>query len=302
MEIRQLRYFIAVAEALSFTEAGRQLFVAQSAMSRQIALLENEIGVRLFSRNKRSVKLTMAGEVFLKEAMEAVKKLERAAKRAHEAAGGEVGNVSIAFLSPDSGAHEFMPGVIRKFHDEHPEVEFDLQQHSLRGVMKAVAEGDADLGISLAALCADSPDVAWERICVGKNYIVVSADHALAAQSSVDLAALVDEPFVLMCTHESPEVRQQLMKQFASHGFFPRIVAQAPFVATMLFLVEAGLGVSMAPSFARSYGSEHVRFLDIEGGTDDYEVAMIWRRDNDNPSLALFMKEIRGAVSQSLLE
>lgn len=301
MEIRQLRYFIAVAETLSFTEAGRQLFVAQSAISRQIALLESEMGVQLLSRNKRFVKLTMAGEIFLKEAIDAVRKLEKAADRAHEAALGEVGSVSVAFLSPDSGAHEFMPGVIRKFHEQHPEVEFDLQQHSLRGVMKAVAEGDADLGISMLTLCDNSPDVAWERIYVGKNYIVVSADHPLASQTSVDLAALADEPFVLMCTHESPEVRQQLLKQFASHGLFPRIVAQAPFVATMLFLVEAGLGVAMAPSFARAYASEHVRFLDIEGGTDNYEVAMIWRRDNDNPSLSLFMKEIRAAVSQNSL-
>ena len=296
MEIKHLRYFIAVAENLNFTEAAKQLFIAQSAVSQQIADLERELGVRLFIRNKRSVKLTSAGSVFLKEAVDTIKKAEIAVQKARQADTGLIGNIRMGFLN--SAVRRFMPEIIRKFHEKFPSVDLDLQQLTLAGLTAAIKSGGIDVGFTVSLGLNKISGVIWEKIYGDYSCIAVCAGHPLANKTTVDIASLAEEKFIVMSRQESPEGFDLILRLCADHGFSPNIVSNPPLMETVLFLVEAGLGVAIVPGSTKAYANPNLRFLEIEGGGGSMDVGMMWQKKNSNPSLPVFLEEMRKELAK----
>lgn len=296
MEIKQLRSFIAVARLLNFTEASKQLFLAQSAISQHIADLEREIGVKLFVRNKRSVKLTAAGTFFLPEAVETIKRAEMAVQRARQTDSGLIGSVRVGFIN--SAVRMFLPRVMRKFRQQFPNVEIHLEQLTLAAITTAVRNGDLDLGFTLSMGLNKIPGIVWEKIYTDYTSVVVHSEHPLADKTCINIASLAEEPFIVMSRHEAPEGFDHVLKLYADHGFSPRIVEYPPLMETVLFLVESGSGVAIVPGFAKIYGNSDLRFIDIEGNAGTYDVGMIWRKVNNNPSLPILIE----AISKELPE
>ncbi|MCL6479021.1 MAG: LysR family transcriptional regulator [Peptococcaceae bacterium] len=291
MEIRRLRYFISVAEHLNFTKAAKQLFVAQSAVSQQIADLESDLGVKLLIRNKRSVKLTSAGVVFLKEAADIINKYDMAIKKARQTNSGVIGSIKIGFLN--SAVKSFLPQVVRKFRHEFPNIDLILTQLNLSEIKKALENGELDIGFTLSLGLKTIPEVLWKRIYTDYSSVVLHAEHPLAYKASIDIATLAKEPFVVISRQVSPEGFNLVLELCANSGFSPRIVSQPPLMETVLFLVEAGIGVSIVPGFARIYANSNLCFIKIEGVEANYDIVVVWKKTNTNPSIAFFLEKLR---------
>lgn len=292
LDLRQLRYFIKVAEHLSFTEAANQLFVAQSAISQQIADLEDKIGAKLFLRSKRSVRLTPAGAVFLKEAEQIVAKAAEAVEKARQAESGVIGSLAVGFLAPH--VRSFLPELIRRFRGKYPKIELHLNHFPIRMLKESLESGDLDIGLTAPAGLSRIDGIRTKRIRRAPYQLVMPTDHPLADKSSLKLAELAEESFIIYNRHDSHVGSFHYIVQLCEKsGFTPKIASQPRFVDTVMILVEAGLGIAILPRDFGMLASPALRFVDIEDAGDSaFELAVAWKADSLNPTVPLFLEEL----------
>lgn len=296
MDIRQLRYFIAVAEHLSFTEAAKHLFVSQPSLSQQIAELEKQIGVRLFIRDRHSVSLTAAGMVLLKEAKEIVARSSDAIRMAREADAGITGNLKIGILG--HAERRILPRIIANFHHKYPQINLVFEYFSLGVLDKALQHGQVDLGFTLVIESTSLPQISLKKIFTDSLCLVVPRSHALANES------LINYSHIPLIARETIVFEQQLV---ASRGYenllricvnrcFSPNVLQVPNLLAVLLSVECGLGVSILPSvIPKTYRSPFIRYVDILGNDTRVDLALAWHTNNNNPSIPLFLQELEAA-------
>ncbi|MEH7545876.1 MULTISPECIES: LysR family transcriptional regulator [Bacillaceae] len=289
MDIRQLRYFITVAEHLNFTKAANQLYVAQSAISHQIADLEEQIGVKLFIRNKRSVQLTPAGSVFLKEAMEIVEKTSGAIEKAKQTDAGLIGSLSIGFLSVH--VRSFLPEVIKRFRELYPKVELHLNHFPSKMLKEALEEGELDIAFTQPSGLHRIEEIEIQTVANEKYCIVMHKNHPFANRKTIRLAELATEPFIIHNRHDSPIGSYDFIVHLCEqNGLTPRIVSQPRFVDTVPILVESEMGISILPKSFEAVSSPTLRFIEIDGlEGHDFELVMAWKKNNLNPSISLFL-------------
>jgi DNA-binding transcriptional LysR family regulator len=289
MDIRQLRYFITVAEYLNFTKAANQLYVAQSAISHQIADLEQQLGVKLFIRNKRSVQLTPAGSVFLKEAIEIVEKTSGAIEKAKQTDAGVIGSLSIGFLSVH--VRRFLPNVIKQFRETHPNVELFLNHLPSKMLKEALEEGEIDIALTLPAGLDRIEEIEIQSVTREPYCIVMHKNHPLSGHKKIKLSELAKEPFIIHNRHASPVGSYDFIVHLCEQsGFTPRIVSQPRFVDTVPILVESEIGISILPKSFEVVSSPSLRFVEIDGTVDsDCELVLAWKKNNLNPSIQLFL-------------
>ncbi|SCY96349.1 LysR family transcriptional regulator [Alkaliphilus peptidifermentans] len=290
MDIRQLRYFISVAEHLSFTEASKQLFVAQSAVSQQIADLEKKIGVQLFIRNKRSVRLTNAGTVLFKEAVNLVNKTEEAIEKTRQADLGIVGNLKVGFIGYTE--KNFLPYLIRHFRRNYPKVELQLNQLNHGMLIEGLKNGELDIGFTLFFGVDNIGGLESKHIFTETISIVMHCDHPLANEDSINLSRLSDENFIALNRHESPQGYNKTLLMCANSGFSPNIVSEPKLIQTVLLLVDSGMGIAILPNSLKLQASSSLHFIDIEGERAKDELVVAWKKSNTNPSIPLFLDEV----------
>lgn len=300
MEIRHLKYFAAVADYLSFTDAARHLFVAQSAVSQQIAELERELGVRLFDRNKRSVRLTNAGEVLLKEAGFLLSRIEEAADKTKQADAGLIGTLRIGILGYTE--RFFLPAMIRQFQHNYPQIELQLDQYPHGELIEKLSGDELDIGFTLAfgieALTSlDRQFIHHERIAV-----VMHESHPYANEVALDLRMLASEPFVVLNRHESPQGYQQTLQICSSYGFAPNIVHEPHLIQTVLMLVDAGMGISILPKSASLQAAKSLKFIELKDHLGSYELVATWKKNNQNQSVKLFLDNLAAFNLKSVLK
>ncbi|MFC0190090.1 LysR family transcriptional regulator [Fictibacillus aquaticus] len=242
MELRQLQYFIEVAEREHVSEAAQHLHVAQSAVSRQIANLEAELGVSLFEREGRNVKLTAVGKLFLTHAKTAMKAIDFAKKQIDEYLDPEKGTVKIGF--PTSLASQLMPTVISAFKREHPNVAFYLRQGSYNYLIDAVKNGEIDLAL-LGPVPKDHPEVEGHILFTENLSVLIPSDHHLAEKRSLYLGDLRNENFVLF--PEGYVLRKVVLDACREAGFTPKISSEGEDLDALKGLVIAGMGVTLLP-------------------------------------------------------
>ncbi|ADG88515.1 LysR family transcriptional regulator [Thermobispora bispora] len=282
MEIRHLTAFVAVAEELHFGRAARRLQMAQPPLSQQIRQLERELGVQLFERNTRSVRLTSAGEAFLGPARKVLEDLDLAARAARAAGRGEYGRVTIGFAGASS--HNTLPLLTRAVRAAHPGIELVLLGQTYANVALAkVAEGSLDLGF--VRLPVTTPGI--ETRVIGEEELVCAlpADHPLAGCDRIDLADLAGEPFVSFPANAGSSLRDATVKACVNAGFHPRIVQEAPDSYTILALVAAGVGVTLTLSSCLHVQQTGLVYRRLAGPGIRLQAALAWR--SDNPSAAL---------------
>ncbi|MGI8384251.1 LysR family transcriptional regulator [Robertmurraya sp. P23] len=293
MDIRQLRYFITVAEHLNFTKAANQLYVAQSAISQQIADLEDQVGVKLFIRNKRSVKLTPAGSVFLKEAIEIVEKTCVAIEKAKQTDEGIIGSLSIGFLAVH--VRGFLPEVIKRFRKLYPKVELHLNHFPSKMLKDELEHGELDFALTLPSGLHRIEEIEIETVAKEPYCIVMHKNHPLVNNKKITLSDVAQEPFIIHNRHDSPVGSYDFIVQICEqHGFTPKIVSQPRFVDTVPILVESEMGISILPKSFETISSSSLRFVEIDQFDDqDFELVIAWKKNNLNPSLSLFLKVLR---------
>lgn len=287
MELRHLRYFIAVAEELHFGRAALQLGISQPPLSQQIQALEEELGVRLFERTNRRVSLSAAGQLFLPEARQVLLRLQQAVQVAQRAQRGELGELKVGFTS-SAPFTPTIPRAILAFRRACPEVHLELREFSSRNVAQAVYDGQLHVGM-LRPL-GDLPDeLEALELFAEPLTVLLPAGHPLAQQQAgIQLAQLAAESFVYFPRTYGTGLYDQLLRLARAAGFTPHIVQEASEAMTLIGLVATGLGVTVLPS---SFGRMHIdgvvsRTLLDPGATT--AICLVRRRDEQSPLVQRF--------------
>ncbi len=302
MELRHLRYFVAVAEQLHFRGAAERLRIAQPALSHQIRALEDDLGVRLFDRSGRRVRLTMAGSAFLEGARSTLGQAERARRAAVRAHRGEVGRLSLGFVG--SAAHEVLPRLVRAFREDRPDVELELRALYTPEQVRELEGGRIDVGLLRNPPTYDSLEV----LPVARESLlaVLPADHHLASEERIPLAALADEDFVFPPRRLSPAIHDRVIGLCQQAGFSPRVVqesaeAEADSVTaqSLAGMVAAGLGVSLTVNIPENLNNPGVVCRPVYGPEASWDLVVAWRRNESSPVVRAFVGVTKRIVDSS---
>jgi DNA-binding transcriptional LysR family regulator len=289
MELRQLRYFLAVAEELHFTRAATKLRVAQPALSHQIRQLESEIGVTLFERTNRRVRLTSAGLAFQIRARVVIEQASRAVGDAVRASSGLAGSISIGFVS--SAAFGVLPGLLRRFHQSSSSAEVELRELEPSEQLVALREGRLDLGMMHALL--DDPDFETMPLSREKLIVALPKGHPEAVHRNVQLRKLAAETFIMPRRHATAGFHEVVMAACQRAGFSPAKIQGTRLLLTAVSLVGGRLGVALVPeSFRNVLRIRGVVYRPLSGPAPQAELIAVWRRDNESSLL----RGLRAAV------
>ncbi len=243
--LRQIRYFLTVADLGGFTPAARQLFVAQPALSRQIAQLEAEIGFLLFLREPRGVSLTAAGELFRTRVSDIEKTLLTAVEESQQLDRGEAGVLRLLHSS-SVPVDRLMPA-IRQFIDAAPRARIDLDRLSSEQQISEIANGKADLGIIRLPVLRRDPAVRLIELPVERLWVALSQKHRLADKTCLTLAELAEEPFVSAVHRERGGLARRITDLCLARGFIPRLAPVISRKTSMLALVASNFGIAVIP-------------------------------------------------------
>jgi DNA-binding transcriptional LysR family regulator len=292
MELRHLRYFVAVGEEQHYGRASRRLQVAQPALSRQIQDLEKEVGFKLFDRLPRGVKLSAAGKLFLEDARRILQAISGATTRAARVARGQSGTLRVGF--PENASwHGVVPDSFRRFREQQPDAELQLQPAASLEQLDAIRSGRLDAGFVNFMPNAD-PELEQLAVAVHNVELAVPKRHPLTKLKKLRLRDLTDTAFVWFPRRASPAFYDQLMHKCYSGGLrSPRIVQEGLNEATILSLVSTGLGVGWVLGSARWRCPETVAILPVVDLNVPLRLALAWRRDNTSPLLASFIGEVQ---------
>lgn len=269
-----MRYFVAVAEELSFSRAAERLGIAQPPLSQQIMSLEEEVGARLLERTKRSVSLTTAGRFFLESAYRTLRDAQQAAEAARRATDALSGRISVGFVA--SASFTFLPSLIRDFRAAQPTAEIELRDMSSAEQEVCLSRGELDLGFARPPLSLpglQSTTVSRERFVVA-----VEVDHPLASEARVRPSSLDGESFIAFDPSLAPGLRRRIDAILEREGARPKVVKEVGQLGIALAFVAAGLGASILPSSIQSFSHEHVAFRPLWGVDDEAEIVVAWKQ------------------------
>ena len=290
MELRHLRYFVAVAEELHFRRAAERLHMSQPPLSQQIRALEQEVGARLLERSSRRVELTSAGEAFYGRAREILEAVDDAQRLARRVERGEVGRLSVGFVG--SAMYSVVPELLSAFRERSAGVDLQLRELTTTAQLRALERGQIDIGFIRPA--GERDGIAVETVLREPVVVAVPDGHPLAARQRVRLEQLAGEPLVLLTRSGAPGLRESLARAIAGFGGEAGIVQEAEEMQTVVGLVAAGVGVSLVPESVRALVRRGVTYRALEDGDVVVELAVAWRRDDRTPVLAAFLELIRG--------
>jgi DNA-binding transcriptional LysR family regulator len=292
MELRHLRYFVAIGEEQHYGRAARRLRVAQPALSRQIQDLEEELGFTLFDRLPRGVKLSSAGTLFLEDARRILQEVGDAAARAARVANGRSGTLRIGFTE-NSCWRGVVPESFRRFRELQPDAELQLQPSASVEQVEAIRSGRLDAGF---VNFMPKSDADLDQLLVARQHVELAAPngHALTKLKNIRLRDLTDAPFIWFPRWPSPAFYDRMIHECYRGGLkSPRIVQEGSNEATILSLVSSGLGVGWVLGSARWRCPETVVVLPVADLNMPLSLALAWRRDNTSPLLANFVDDVR---------
>jgi DNA-binding transcriptional LysR family regulator len=286
MDLRKLRYFVAVAEELHFGRAAARVGIAQPPLTQQIQKLERELGCRLLVRGRKTA-LTEAGRTLLDEARRILDQAERAAEMTRRAARGEQGQLVVG--APPSVMLSALPAVIRKYRQQYPGVQFTLRELSTSAIENALRSGEIDVGF-LRETRPTAP-LASQIMFAEPVVAVLPASHPLATRKSLALAALRGEPFLFFPRRLGPAFYDQLISFCSRAGFVPDVVQEATQWQSVVCLVEAGMGVSLAPGCVQRFRWPGVAYRPLQ--QLQTLVSACWRLEAPSATAWAFLKLAR---------
>lgn len=293
IELRQLRYFIAVAEENHFGRAAVRLHMTQPPLSQAIQSLEAALGATLFQRTKRSVALTPAGAALLPEARRILQQTNALPDLARRAASGESGLLSLSFVS--TADYSVLPPLLREFRERYPQVQIDLREATTDVQLEDLMQGRIDAGLLIPPL-HDKARNELDYMMVLSEPLVLAAPQGLKTlrgTSAVALKAVADMPLIIFPRRIAPAFHDTIVGCFRDAGLTPRIGQEAIQMQTIVGLVSAGMGIALVPQSVSNLKRPGVEYKPLSGTTAVFETGLAWRRDNVSPVLRTFLELLR---------
>lgn len=293
MELRQLRYFVAIAEEGSFSRAAERLHVSQPPLSTQIKSLEDELGVALLARSNRGVVLTAAGRVFFDEVRAVLARLEHARGKALQADQGDVGMLSVGFVS--IADYSILPPALKDFRTRFPLAEVQLHELTTDAQIRELRAARLDLGIGLGPV--DEPDLTFTRLMREELILAAPSGHPLVkGAGAVDLRSLSKASFIIPPRDVAPGLYDLIISHCRSAGFAPRITQHARQMQTVIGLVSSGIGLSLVPSSVRRLKRAGVQYHALRGRPAIIELGLLRLRNAESPLQENFVAALDRAV------
>ncbi len=290
MELRHLRYFVAVAEAENVSRAALKLHVSQPGISRQIRDLEDEIGFQLLERSAKSVRLTAAGKVFLAEAREVLAHVEAAVKKAREVAQGGSGEIHVGYAP--SLTVQILPAALRKFSEQFPQVRVALHDLSTEEMLAQLGEKKLHIAITVRPPAKQLRGLHCVELARYAMCVAVAPRHPLAELKSISLKQVAGEPLVVYSRKDYPEYHEMLDRLFAG-GRKPRIAGEHDSGTSLIAAVESGQGLALVPSCLACMVGARLKLLPLRPASPPILVVAIWRREADGALAEKFMACLR---------
>jgi DNA-binding transcriptional LysR family regulator len=284
IELRHLRYFVAVAEELHFGRAAERLHLAQPPLSQQIRKLEEILGYPLFVRTSRAVRLTAAGTVFLERARRTLRNVQEDLEEARSIGRGDEGTLRVGFIG--SGMLTPLPAMLGQYRHLYPRVQLLLSESYTASIAASLLRGTLDAGFLRDGGPIDGLHV--ESVFSEPYVAVLPSRHRLAGKSSISPADLRDEPFVFFTPTAGKLAYDKTMMLFEEHGFRPQVVQEAPQWLTILRLIAAGLGVSVGPACTRQIAVPGLVCPSLRGAVVTSDLELAYRNGEDRAVVAAF--------------
>lgn len=298
MELRHLRYFQAVGEALSFTRAAAQLRVAQPALSRQVQDLEDEIGVDLLRRSRRGVKLTAEGKLFLEEVRSLLKQTDDAVEKVRALARGQYGELHIGYAAGPTA--ELLAPALSAFQKAFPQVNVVLHDLSRNQVVEGLQNGSLELAVTPHAAALQVEGIEFEVLQKQALYVALPPGHPLCPLKAIPLGKLAAQPLVGLRREDNPSYYQAIEELFAPVGIKPRVAVECDTFSSLLTAVEAGRGIALAVPAFKHVSGNRLRYRPLAGMTEVFSVGIARAKSGDvTPAGENFCEMLRKAAKEA---
>lgn len=297
MTLNQLKYFMAVARCLSFTEAARSLFMTQPALSRQIQAMESELGTQLFVRDKKTLKLTPGGSALYNTLPDFLRRYDEMMAEVRHANRGFEGVLRIGILDVYDASELFVP-VLTRFQQEYPSIRLTMGRYSLAELPERLYEDKLDLICTYGFSLFDKPDLMTVDVQKYDSCVMLNRNHPLADKPDLTLDDLRQERFVQLCSEANEEGYQYITNLLSKAGISPGAI-QVEKNEDVLLWVEMGLGVAVTSN--RTIEQQNPRVVIRELNMPEvkgHDMTMAWRKGNYNPAIALFMELVDGNLNK----
>ncbi|KAA2238133.1 LysR family transcriptional regulator [Salinarimonas soli] len=292
MDVRQLRHFLAVAETLHFGRAAERLGMTQPPLSQSIIALERSLGAPLFARTRRSVALTALGEQWLphvKGALAGIDGLDAVARRLRD---GTAGHLDLSFVT--TADYGLLPTLVRRYAALHPDVEIRLKEATSDVQIADLLAGRGHVGIVIPPGEGLPEPLGYRRL--GSERLVAAIPETWLAEGRLALdderlasAALIGAPLIIFPRRIAPAFHDLVTGFYAAHGGHARVVQEAIQMQTIISLVSAGIGIALVPESLRNLARTGVRYVDLVDAAPRLETGLVWRKQDDTPTLRRFL-------------
>jgi DNA-binding transcriptional LysR family regulator len=287
MELRHLRYFVAVAEEENVSKAALKLHVSQPGISRQIRDLEDEIGFPLFERSAKSVRLTAAGKVFLTGAREVLKQTEAVVKKARAAAGGATGEINVGYAP--SLTVQILPQVLRAFQDQFPQVRVALHDLSSEEMLGQLGTKKLQVALTVRPMGKVMRGLSFLELARYATLVAVAPSHPLAKLKAITLQQAATEPLIGLSRKDYPEYHVEMKRLFLDVGRKPNFAEEHEGGTSIVAAVEAGRGIALVPSSLACIVGTRVKLLPLKPALPPIPVGAVWLKENDSELVKRFI-------------
>lgn len=289
MNLRQLQYFVTVAEELHFGRAADRLHMSQPPLSQQIIALEESLGVQLFERTKRSVQLTPVGLQWLPEVRQVLASAAELPDKARRLSRGEIGTLRLAFVS--TADYGVLPGLLQHYRSQHPEVQVTLQEATSDVQIDALLNKEIDVGIVIPPRGMSLPK-SLRYLPLRKEGLVVALPQSwirsrkhLLQGGQIDFNMLLDEPLIVFPRQSAPAFHDSIADYYTAHHATPRIGQEAIQMQTIISLVSVGMGIALVPASLQNLQRTGVVYAQLKGTAPEIETGLLWRRGQETVAL-----------------
>lgn len=286
IELRHMRYFLAVAEELHFRKAAEKLFISQPGLSRQIKLLEEELGIILFERHNRKVVLTTVGEYLKTEFTQQLKVIESTLTNAKLIHDGKKGELKIGYVG--SAMQDVIPNLLLKFEDKNPDILFDLKEIDNQKQIEDLVSLSLDIGfvrLERVPLTLEIKTILEENFC-----LVLPKNHPIDKENFENIAQFKEDSFILFDAKYSASYYEKVMQIFDDCNFTPIISHNTIHSSSIFKLVENNFGISIVPKSLAKKSGYRIKFIELDTIVQKTKLSIIWNKKNGNPLLKDFLK------------
>jgi DNA-binding transcriptional LysR family regulator len=291
MELRHLKYFVAVAEELNFARAVRRVHIAQPSLTKQIQQLEQELGFPLLYRTKKKVELLDTGHVLLDEAQRILRQAEKAIQSTQRTHAGQSGRLTIGFSS--SAVPEVLPTLLREYHALYPSVVVDILEITTIKNAESLLESTMSVALIRSPTYLSREQFCFETIQRERFVVALPDSHPAAKQESIRIKILANEPLIVPPRQPGWGYADTIFQIFRDHGIVPRVEQEASGALAVVTLVAGGFGAALIPASLRNLRLPGVTYRPIKGRCRTSDLTVVWRRDSRVSTVRAFLEVVK---------